>query len=233
MKTHELMTIEAFRVLYEKGYCLSDNAATAFVIAVYIARGSALPDRELSGVGLAYAGHFYDPETQKNIVGSKKDTARTHMDSNYHIAKTHFGLSNEVLSDEYIKALEYLGRMLHYVQDACEPHHSSNEASSLIRKTPHGEFEKYVDENFESLATYLCWSESEYQQCLLAGVKNDPGIIVHRAAVLSHVYIDTVNDLNNRAEWENTAKICIRSSVEKSAIALRIACEEFGELVTV
>lgn len=232
MKTHELMTIEALRILYEAGYCLSDNAATAFVIALYIAEGSALPDREISGIGLLFAGHFYHPETQKNPVGSTTDTARTHMVSDYHIAETHFRLSNEVLSDEYIKALEYLGRMLHYVQDACEPHHSSNVVAG-IGKTPHSEFEKYVDENFEDLATYIVWSESEYKQCLLANAKNDPGMIVHRAAIASHAFIDTVNDLDNRVEWENTAKICIRSSAEKSAIAIRIACEAFGVLVEV
>lgn len=58
-------------------------------------------------------------------------------------------------------------------------------------------------------------------------------MIVHRAAIASHAFMDTVNDLNNRAGWENTARICIRSSAEKSAIAMRIACEEFGELVAV
>lgn len=58
-------------------------------------------------------------------------------------------------------------------------------------------------------------------------------MIVHRAAIASHAFMDTVNDLNNRAGWENTARICIRSSAEESAIAMRIACEEFGELVAV
>lgn len=68
MEMHELMTMDAITLLCETGYFITRNATEALVITLYIASASALPDREITGMGLIYAGHFYNPDTGKSFL---------------------------------------------------------------------------------------------------------------------------------------------------------------------
>lgn len=133
-------------------------------------------------------------------------------------------------SEDFLKALKYIGKMLHYVQDACEPHHSSNEVALPFIDTPHSEFESYAFNNYANFSQSYYWDSSEYNQCIIY-TEDDIGMIVHRAAIKSHAYIDNVNDLNNRGAWENIGGICTRYSISMSAISMRIAFTNMGEIV--
>ncbi len=159
-------------------------------------------------------------------------TARSDMTDNYRLADTKFRAAGgvDLESHQYKAALEYTGKMLHYVQDACEPHHSGNEIASPIQDTPHSEFEKDVFEHYTEYSRYYLWDSSEYNQCRTQS-ETDIGMIVHRAAVKSHAFIDSVNDLEQRDEWENIGGICVRQSIVLSAITLRIVLEKMGVLV--
>ncbi len=231
METHELMTMDAIALLCEQGYFITKDATEALVITLYIARASALPDRDITGIGLVYAGHFYNPETGKSFL-PVSSTARSNMTENYRLAYVKFRAAGgvDLESRQYKAALEYTGKMLHYVQDACEPHHSSNEIASPVKDTPHSEFEKNVFEHYAEYSRYYSRDSSEYNQCKTQS-ETDIGMIVHRAAVKSHVFIDSVNDLGQQGEWENIGGICVRQSIVLSAITLRIALEKMGVLV--
>lgn len=231
METHELMTIDAISLLCDTGYFITKDAAQALVLTLFIAKASALPDRQISGVGMLYAGHFYNPETEKSFL-PVSSTARSNMKKNYNAAKDKFQTSDgkNIESQSFQDALEDLGKMLHFVQDACEPHHSSNEIALLGIKTPHSEFESYVFKNYEECSKNYGWDCNEYERCLTQS-KDDISMIVHRAAIASHVFIDTVNDLEHQEQWRNTGGICASKSILMSAIALRIAFENNGVLV--
>lgn len=231
METHELMTLDAIALLCDTGYFITKDALEAIIFTLHISSSSALPDREISGIGIVYAGHFYNPETEKSFLPFSS-TARSNMVKNYNSACKEFKAFREQDSDaeSFADALEYIGKMLHFVQDACEPHHSSNEIASPIKKTPHSEFESYVFNHYEEFSENYNWDSAEYTQCLREA-NNDMGMIVHRAAKHSHVYINSVNDLSNQIEWSNTGGICTRKAILMSAIAMRMAFENAGVLL--
>lgn len=88
-----------------------------------------------------FAGHFYDPDTEKNWLAQSSPTCKTR-------ANTYFDKAVTAYQNGYTEiAMQYLGRGTHYVSDVNEPHHASN-LTSL--NSNHSEFEKYVDTNRSS-----------------------------------------------------------------------------------
>ena len=85
-----------------------------------------------------FAGHFYDPDTEKNWLGQTNPTAKTRALSYLDKAIKAY---NDGMEES---AAVYLGRGLHYVADINEPHHASNLTAI---NSNHSEFEKYVDEH--------------------------------------------------------------------------------------
>lgn len=229
--THELLTLEAIEILVDAGWFITTDATEALIITLLLAVASALPDRELDGIGLIYAGHFYDPSTGKNCFGSSTNTARTNFVDNFEEAIEYFSSVNgvDLNSEDYLEALNYVGRAIHFLQDAGEPHHSNNETAGLF-KTPHSEFEKYVEDNYESFYRTATWHEPTYNE-LSTYVETEKGLIVYLVAQDSKGFIDYVNDLDNTEAWEAVATICVSQSITNTAITLKIIFDYCGETV--
>ncbi len=226
-----MLTLEAVEILVDAGWFITTDATEALIITLLLAVASALPDRELDGIGFIYAGHFYDPLTGENCFGSKTNTARTNFVDNFDEAIEYFSDANgvDLNSEDYLEALNYVGRAIHFLQDAGEPHHSNNEKAGLF-KTPHSEFEKYVEDNYESFYRTASWHEPTYNE-LSTYVETEKGLIVYLVSQDSKVFIDYVNDLNNREAWEAIATICVSQSIHNTAITLKIIFDYCGETV--
>lgn len=223
-KTHELITIQALAELeqylntYGNGAsCLGEGQdLVTFVFDLAIA--SALPDRVWNGVvtDRAFAGHFYNPETGKNTLGETSPTAKTNAISEWNAACAF--LSNHYLlyGPQNKSGIESLGCALHYIQDVCEPHHSSNVTVQLINNS-HGKFEEYTYNNFASFAD--C---SIQHTPAVVSAYSDMGfeIIVDLAALTSHQYIDMVNNVSDQSNWNYVADICVDEATSYTMIVL-------------
>lgn len=158
-KTHEKIAIQALAELetylskYEHGAaCLGEGQdPVTFIFDLAIA--SALPDRVWNGVvkDQAFAGHFYNPETGKNTLGQTIPTAKTNAISEWNAACSFLSNSYLLYGEENKSGIEKLGCALHYIQDVCEPHHSSNITVKLFNNS-HGKFEEYAYNNFSAFA---------------------------------------------------------------------------------
>ena len=116
--SHEYISAIACTVLNnDKGFFSTDTTAN-IIIALCISLASMLPDTDEREP--AFVGHFYDPDTQKNYVGSAANTARTNAEKHFKAAL--LSASNGAMDEVY----EHLGRCLHYVQDVNVPHHAAN-----------------------------------------------------------------------------------------------------------
>jgi len=91
---------------------------------------------------LTFAGHFYDPDKGTNYLGGSSPTAKSNAISYFNAAVTAYKSGN--IEEAFIN----LGKGSHYVSDLNEPHHASNLTAV---GSNHTAFEKYVDENKESV----------------------------------------------------------------------------------
>lgn len=140
--THEYISMIACNNLYSYVGFFSNNATLAVVIILLIAVGSLLPDYYEALQGGLFAGHFYDPDTEQNYLWSTTNTAKTNAVAHYNSAVQY--ASNNDMENAY----KHIGMCLHYVQDACEPHHASNVTGV---NPSHGQFEKYAERNMEAI----------------------------------------------------------------------------------
>lgn len=196
LATHELITMQALLCFINDYGFYNINGTEALAVTLTLAAASGLPDKD--EIGNTFAGHFYDPDTQKNWAGSKTNTAKTNAQSHYNNAynklKTNVNMS--VNSAEFAYVLEELGRALHYIQDASQPHHANNKVAII---TNHSDYEKYVDGkinsyigNIESTPKYYYSDASRYT------VAN----YTHNAAVVVKPFYDSIKHNNNKTYWD-------------------------------
>lgn len=223
-KTHEKITIQAFAELEEylnkhKGgaTCLGTGQdLVTFVFDVAIA--SALPDRIIQGVATdrLFAGHFYNPDTGTNIWNATKPTAKTNAVEEWDAACNSLSNAYLLYGAQNKSGIEKLGCALHYIQDVCEPHHSSNVRAQLLNNS-HGEFEEYAYENFTSFAdcsiNHTPAVMNTYSNMSIAD-------IVELAAITSHQYIGMVNNVKDKTQWSYVADICIDQATSYTTIVL-------------
>ncbi len=206
-RTHEYITAIACTVLdNDKGF-FANNATANIVISLCISLASLLPDTDENEV-ILFLGHFYNPDTQKNYVGSTTNTARTNAEKHFKAA---------VLSASYgamDEAYEHLGRCLHYVQDVNVPHHAAN----VIGTNPsHSSFEEYALENQEAyLENFRTISVSNYRNAY----SWDIGTITHKAAAEAKPMISHVNNILDKSEWSEYARITMQNATRYSAMAI-------------
>lgn len=213
-RTHETITLEAILELvdylneYENGATvLFRNETEALFISLELSVLSALPDRN----SITFVGHFYNPDTGKNYLGLKSPTAKTNAVSNYNDAKNALA-DYQYLANADEEAFEKIGCMLHFIQDASEPHHSSNVTYNPLNNS-HGKFEEYtyniipcsINHTYAVMQAYSSISVEE---------------LVDLAAIISHQYIDSVNDVNNKSEWYIVADECVDVATSFSTIIL-------------
>lgn len=206
---HEHISAIACSILMnDKGFFYDPNPAAKVAASILISYASLLPDKDEKGI-IPFAGHFYDPTTQKSFTGSTSNTARTNAAKHYDTA---IKLSKKGVQVEDI--YEELGRCLHYIQDASEPHHATN-----IRwpDKSHGEFEDYAAANIETyLGNYQTIPGSFYTQAL----KNSTGQLVNDAAAAAYPYAQYVNDTSNKTQWNSVASTCTKIAARHSAMVL-------------
>ncbi len=213
--THQLVTLEAlYAVIKDYGFYNTDGT-TMLTVALYLSAASGLPDR--TEIGIAFAGHFYDPDTGKNYLGQASPTAATKADTHYHIAYTHLkkNVNMDLKSDEFMTVLERLGKCLHYVQDACEPHHASNAIE--VPGSSHSAFESYVETNINTyLKVIPAVPTALYVRVRTVNVFG----MTHDAAVQAKPYFESVADKTDKSRWDNVGRICIHNSVHYSAAVI-------------
>ena len=211
--THELITAKACGILMEdKGFWGTDESGS-IMIALTISLASILPDTDpLLGIGDAFKGHFYDPDTGKNWMGGSSNTAKTNAEKFYDKAIESYN-NNDIDAEKFIKNV---GKMLHYVQDACQPHHAAN-IVILEKGDVHTKFENYVNDKFDSLIVELTSvSNYSYQQALSQPI----GTIVHEAAVTAKRFVDNVDDVNDQSDWPDVATSTVRNAIRETARVL-------------
>lgn len=199
-----------YKFINEYGF-YNINGTEALAVTLTLAAASGLPDKD--EIGNTFAGHFYNPDTQKNWAGSKTNTAKTNAQSHYNNAynklKTNVNMS--VNSDEFAYVLEELGRALHYIQDASQPHHANNKVAII---TNHSDYEKYVDGkinsyigNIESTPKYYYSDASRYT------VAN----YTHNTAVVVKPFYDSIKHNNNKTYWDSLGTAATQSATYYSS----------------
>lgn len=119
---------------------------------------------------VTFAGHFYDPDTNKNWLGQTSPTAKTRAESYYRQAIERYK------AGDITAAFLYLGRGTHYVSDANVPHHAAN---LTALNSNHTEFEAYVDDHRVSYKIAgNTFPSSVYQQAVNTSV----GSLIQAAA---------------------------------------------------
>lgn len=208
--THEYITSVSCLILTNNKGFFTNNATAAVVIMLSISLASLLPDKDERLDGGIFAAHFYNPYTERNYLYSTNPTAKTK-------AISHFNSATAAASNGNMEAAyEYIGRCLHYVQDANEPHHATN-TIAYSSGSPHSEFEKHAEENMENyLQNYTSISSSCYTHAL----NNDVGTIVKAGALSAYALIGDCNNTNNQTKWPSCAKTTLKNAAKYSAEVL-------------
>lgn len=210
--SHELITARACGVLLnDKGFW-GGNQGGSILIALTLSLASILPDRrQIPLRDTAFAGHFYDPDTLATWSGDTVFTARTN--TKYFFDKAKEVYSPNQLGDNFI---EYAGRMLHYIQDASEPHHAAN-ITAFQYNNAHGKFEDFADENLNSyIDNFTTITDSVYTFACLYSI----GTLLHTTAQIAKSYAPKVINVSDQSQWSNVAGITTRTAVQYSAMAL-------------
>lgn len=205
--THEYITVTALEILMNDKGVLGTGSVGSVLIIALISLASALPDDREVGTPV-FVGHFYNPNTGLNYALSSTNTAKTNAQSRYDYA------ISCVDNGELEEAYEYLGRCLHYIQDVCVPHHAAN---VTVINPSHSGFERYAFDHMETeLSSYTSISGDNYNRALVYSA----GETAHAAATTAYPRIDYVNNIFDKSEWENQARICLRDAARFSAMIL-------------
>lgn len=204
--SHEYITSVACIILSnDKGF-FANNATANIVIALSISLSSLLPDRDEDDG--AFVGHFYDPDTKKNYNGKTDNTARTNAERHFDVAL--FAAENGAMDEAY----EHLGRCLHYVQDANEPHHAANKLAVI---STHRQFEEFA---FDNQTTYLGDYKSIPAGNYRTAYSSNIGTITHMGAVEAKPMYEHVKSFVDRSEWSTYAELSMKNAARYSAMAL-------------
>lgn len=199
-------------IKHDKGF-FANNVTANIVVALLISLASLLPDKDERGTPLyLFDGHFYDPDDNDNYHGETTNTAKTN-------AAAHYRTAVEAERDGNMDAaFEHLGRCLHYVQDANEPHHASNvHALQIPYGASHGSFEKFAFENQEAyLDDYDTIPSSNYTNATSWNVDT----ITHKGAVEAKPMIQYVRNVLNQSNWSKYAEKSMKNAARYSAMVL-------------
>lgn len=206
--SHELITARACGILLDDKGFWGDNRNGSILVALMLSLASIIPDRDDDlGIKDLYKGHFYDPDTEENFARSKTNTAKTNAVKFYNQAK-----SQGVFNDDFYKSV---GCMLHYIQDACEPHHAAN--YYVPKYMSHKYFEEFADKN---LNTYIDSLTTLADSVYNIRLNKDIGTIVYESAVIGKGYSDLVDSIFSKKHWGTVALNTTRLAVIQTATVL-------------
>ena len=149
---HEGITSIAFILyVYVRG-TLFNGGALGFTLSdlSILSKEAGQPDSDPVSVLTGFAGHFYNPNTELNFLNDSGNTAKTNANSNYYSAIDEYKKGNRTA------AMTFLSHALHYVQDAGEPHHSSNLTALPLATSP--ESGRWNHAKFEARATDIFYN---------------------------------------------------------------------------
>lgn len=215
--SHEMITAQALNVLANDKGIFSTNAVEVLAICLSISLASLLPDKYENS--MIFKGHFYHAIDGDSWTGSKTNTALTNCVSHFNQAVS---LAKSGNRD---KAYEEIGRALHYIQDAGEPHHASNIVYLPPVQLAHGRYEDFVDGNIDhyvslisSVYSFNFGSGNSYSYS--ATVRNSVNYFVKGAATRAYSYRDQVKSSFDQSQWNHVAEILIPNAVAYSAVLL-------------
>lgn len=198
--THQYIVTKALAVLNkDKGYTMLNNYTYASELKTY----TDWPDKVGNESDSAtYSGHFYNPYTEKNWMGSTKKTAMTRA----------MGYFNDAVAaakaGDMEDAIVKIGKGTHYVSDMNEPHHASN---LTALNSNHTAFEKYVDNN---LSEFYIAGNTIDKFCYTDTQKRAMYDILRDGAYYAY-------DLKELAQDENTyyqaANKCVQHAIQNVA----------------
>lgn len=192
--THQYIVAKAITILRNNQHINFFDGSIGTTVMKY----SDKPDDD--DIGVAFAPHFWDPDTNKNYIGQTTDTAKTRFIEYYESAV-------EVYNSDPNLSYEYLGRALHYLADIGEPHHASNKVAVL---TNHSQFEKWVDKN---RTNFYATSSDKYSFC----INNNLTTILKALGKYSKSYSSDVEDEDN---WTNVANNVVPMTQKYTAALL-------------
>lgn len=215
--SHEMITAQALNVLANDKGIFSTNAVEVLAICLSISLASLTPDKDENQN--IFEGHFYHAVDGDSWTGSKTNTALTNCVSHFNQAVS---LAKSGNRD---KAYEEIGRALHYIQDAGEPHHASNIVYLPPVQLAHGRYEDFVDGNIDhyvslisSVYSFNFGSGNSYSYS--ATVRNSVNYFVKGAATRAYSYRDQVKSSFDQSQWNHVAEILIPNAVAYSAVLL-------------
>ncbi len=218
--SHELITARACGILLDDMGFWGDNRSASLVAALMISLASVIPDKDYGEGPLSgFEGHFYDPDTNTSYTQDSINTAKTNMVKNYTAAVNAYRSGG--VTENFV---ELVGKMLHYIQDACEPHHAANVTAVVFWKG-HSSFESYADKNLNSyIDSYTTLLQSEYKNALSLSKEN----IIYSAAKNAKGYISMVDNIADKSKWDAAAYATTRNAVRYSVQLLYKLSVEAG-----
>lgn len=205
--THTKITVQAMVILQNDGKLWCETALEAVVVALTLSIASDEPDRN----AITFAGHFYNPETEKNYLNLTTPTAKTFAVSHY---------DNAIEADEITEALDEIGRCLHFVQDIHVPHHT---ALVTVTNPSHSAFENHANDNIDTYLEGITTTPNSRYNSINSKTMAE---IMNRYAYYSYNRIEYVNDVDNQAQWDTIAENCVqRAASVSAAILYKFSCE--------
>lgn len=213
--SHEMITAQALNVLANDKGIFSTNPVEVLAICLSISLASLMPDKYENN-NLSFEGHFYHAVDGDSWTGSKTNTALTnckdHFDFAVHFAKTG---NLEAMCNE-------IGRSLHYLQDAGEPHHAANITGLNIA---HGRFETFVDNDIDSYVKLISsvngYRFSSFSSPTYASTASHTvDFLVQQAASIAYTFRSQVNNTLNRTYWDYVASETVPNAIGFSALLL-------------
>ena len=214
--SHEIITAQACAVMNtDKGF-FSTDALENVITSLAISLASILPDDDEVGI-ILFAGHFYHAIDGDNYVGSKTNTALTNCREHYNAAVA------AAKRNDQGKMAEELGRALHYLQDAGEPHHAAN---ITVANIAHDRFETFVDGNIKTYTNLITsvnkhnfhYSTASYTYS--SAVANSVDYLVKSISLIAYGYKGQVNNALNNSQWDYVARITVPNSVAFSSLLM-------------
>lgn len=215
--SHEYITAKACEILTkDKGFFSSYEGANVFIVLA-ISIASLMPDKyENQNI---FEGHFYHAVDGDSWTGSKTNTAlvncRNHFNNAVHAAQVG---NIDIMYSE-------IGRALHYLQDAGEPHHAANIVNIPLIKTVHGDFETFVDNDIDSYVKLISSVNgyrfsSSINPTYASAASHTVDFLVQQTASIAYPFRGQVNNRLNRTYWDYVASETVPNAVGFSALLL-------------
>lgn len=220
--SHEMITARACAILASDIGFFGDSASDKFLISLSISLASLLPDRDAESVLTVFAGHFYDPYTELNFLGSNSNTAKTNAHEHF-IGAVSLSTEEQTAQTE-ADMYEQLGRCLHYLQDVCQPMHATNFTETHSPAGAHSDFETYIDtnidrylDNISSVYTYDFNGDGSFTY-----IARTPAYYVRQAAYIAYEYAESTNidDSQYKTSWNSAGLITVPNAVAFTALMM-------------